>query len=161
MSAFAVKTTFDGAPSLLRLGSEGYAFDRADQAGAVYTVRVSRRFVAQHYLTVPDCGPENELHSHRFEVLVELAGSTLSDHDYLVDIDDLSLHVDDLVEAYTDVTLNDQPGFAGHNPSVERFTKVFCDRLLERVETARIEHARVCMREDETARVCYETELSR
>lgn len=123
-------------------------------------VRVSRRFVAQHYLTVPDCGPENELHSHRFEVSVELAGSTLSPHDYLVDIDELSSQVDDLVETYTDVTLNDQPGFAGHNPSVERFAQVFCDRLLESVETARIEQATVCMREDETARACYETKLS-
>lgn len=126
----------------------------------MYTVRVSRRFVAQHYLTVPDCGPENELHSHRFEVSVELAGSTLSAHDYLIDIDELTARVDDLVEAYTDVTLNDQPRFAGHNPSVERFVRVFCDRLLESVETARIEQATVCMREDETARVCYETELS-
>jgi len=126
----------------------------------VYTVRVSRRFVAQHYLTVPDCGPENELHSHRFKVSVELAGSTLSAHDYLIDIDELTARVDDLVEAYTDVTLNDQPRFAGHNPSVERFVRVFCDRLLESVESARIEQATVCMHEDETARVCYETDLS-
>jgi len=123
----------------------------------MYTVSVSRQFIAQHFLTVPDCGPENELHSHHFTVTVELAGPALTTHDYLIDIDELSARVDELVAAYADVTLNDQPAFAGHNPSVERFARVFCDRLLERVDTDAIERATVRMREDDTARVSYET----
>lgn len=125
----------------------------------MYTVSVSRRFVAQHFLTVPDCGPENELHSHRYEVTVDLAGPELNEHDYLVDIDDLSRRVDELVGEYADATLNDRPRFEGYNPSVERFARVFCDRLLAGIDTAGIETATVRIREDDTAWASYETDL--
>lgn len=125
----------------------------------MYTVRVSRRFIAQHFLTVPDAGPENELHSHRFEVEVEVAGPELNEHDYLVDIDDLAGRIDELVDEYADATLNDRPRFEGYNPSVERFARVFCDRLLDEdgIDTDGIESATVRMWEDGTASASYET----
>lgn len=125
----------------------------------MYTVRVSRRFIAQHFLTVPDAGPENELHSHRFEVEVEVAGPELNEHDYLVDIDDLAGRADELADEYADATLNDRPRFEGDNPSVERFARVFCDRLLAGIDTDGIETATVTMWEDETAAASYETTL--
>jgi 6-pyruvoyltetrahydropterin/6-carboxytetrahydropterin synthase len=123
----------------------------------VYTVRVSRRFIAQHFLTVPDPGPEGELHSHRFEVDVAVAGPELNEHDYLVDIDELAGRIDELVDEYADATLNDRPRFEGYNPSVERFARVFCERLLEGIETDGIETATVTMWEDEAAAASYET----
>ncbi|WP_218827775.1 6-pyruvoyl trahydropterin synthase family protein [Halorubrum halodurans] len=123
----------------------------------MYTVRVSRRFIAQHFLTVPDPGPEGELHSHRFEVDVAVAGPELNEHDYLVDIDELAGRVDELVDEYADATLNDRPRFEGYNPSVERFARVFCERLLEGIGTDGIETATVTMWEDEAAAASYET----
>ncbi|NBC84889.1 MAG: 6-carboxytetrahydropterin synthase, partial [Bacteroidetes bacterium] len=40
----------------------------------MYELMVRRDFIAQHYLTVPDAGPENEWHSHHFTIEVELQG---------------------------------------------------------------------------------------
>lgn len=127
----------------------------------MYTVSVTRTFVAQHFLTVPDCGSENELHSHRFEVEVQLSGPELNEHAYLVDIDDLSARVDELVDEYTDATLNDRPRFEGYNPSVERFARVFCDRLRSGTDTTGVETVRVKIWEDDAAWAAYETALSR
>ena len=64
----------------------------------MYTLRVARDFVAQHYLTVPDCGPENEWHSHHFEIELILEGPSLNEHGYLVDI----VEVEDLLESRVD-----------------------------------------------------------
>ncbi|MFT4881103.1 MAG: 6-pyruvoyltetrahydropterin/6-carboxytetrahydropterin synthase, partial [Salinirussus sp.] len=40
----------------------------------MYTTTVRTDFVAQHYLTVPDPGPEGEPHSHHYEVELEFRG---------------------------------------------------------------------------------------
>ena len=61
----------------------------------MYTVTVTDDFIAQHYLTVPDPGPEGEVHSHHYAVELELAGEDLDEYDYLVDID----AVDDVLAA--------------------------------------------------------------
>ena len=45
----------------------------------MYTVTVTRSFVAQHFLTVPDPGPEGERHSHTFDVEARLAGPELDE----------------------------------------------------------------------------------
>ena len=40
----------------------------------MYTVSVMADFIAQHYLTVPDPGPEGEIHSHHYEAELTLEG---------------------------------------------------------------------------------------
>ncbi|MEF8757322.1 MAG: 6-carboxytetrahydropterin synthase, partial [Halobacteriales archaeon] len=42
-----------------------------------YELTVTRDFVAQHFLTVPDPGPEGVRHSHHFTVEVRFGGSEL------------------------------------------------------------------------------------
>ena len=54
----------------------------------MYATTVRTDFVAQHYLTVPNPGPEGELHSHQFRVELEFRGPELDQYDYVVDIDD-------------------------------------------------------------------------
>ena len=70
----------------------------------MYQLMVRRDFVAQHYLTVPNCGPENEWHSHHFEMEVVLEGEELNQHGYLVDIVDVEETLDALVDRYRDAT---------------------------------------------------------
>jgi 6-pyruvoyltetrahydropterin/6-carboxytetrahydropterin synthase len=94
---------------------------------------VSRDFVAQHYLTVPNCGPENEWHSHRFEVEVLLEGEELNQNGYLVDIVEVEDAIDALVNRYRDATLNDLMEFEGLNPSIEHFSRIFCESLQEQL----------------------------
>lgn len=124
----------------------------------MYTVGVSREFVAQHVLIVPDPGPEGEVHSHSYELDVRLRGSSLNEHGYLLDIDALFDAVEDLVDRYRDEILNDLPEFEGLNPSVEHFARIVCERLSDRLDAPHVETARVKLWEDDVAWAAYEPE---
>lgn len=117
----------------------------------MYELMVCRDFVAQHFLTVPNCGPENEWHSHHFEVEVLLEGASLNEHGYLVDIDDVKTALDALVDRYRDHTLNDLPEFEGLNPSIEHFSRIFCTSLQERLNAPTLDAITVKIWEDEEA----------
>ncbi|MFD1600130.1 6-pyruvoyl trahydropterin synthase family protein [Halobellus rarus] len=96
-----------------------------------YELTVERSFIAQHYLTVPDPGPEGVVHSHQFTVELRFSGSTLGEYGYLVDIDAVDALLDDLEARYRDALLNDLPEFEGLNPSIEHFARLFGDRVAE------------------------------
>lgn len=121
----------------------------------MYAVSVSRSFVAQHYLTVPDPGPEGTLHSHRYGVEATFRGPALGEYGYLVDIDEVAEAMDVLAERYRDRTLNDLPAFEGANPSAERFARILGDRLLERLNPPAATELRVDVTEDDIARVAH------
>lgn len=121
----------------------------------MYTVTVSRDFPAQHYLTVPNPGPEGELHTHHYEAVVRLSGESLDEYGYLVNIDDVEAALDTLEDRYRDVTLNDLSEFEG-NPSVERFARHFCERLLDALDAPHVDQVRVTMWEGETAAGSFE-----
>jgi len=124
-----------------------------------YELTVTRDFVAQHYLTVPDPGPEGEPHSHQFTVEVRFAGPSLGEYGYLVDIDDVNAVLDDLEERYRDALLNDLPEFEGVNPSVERFARLFGDRIEAALEDANPTRLAVRLWEDESAWASHRREL--
>jgi 6-pyruvoyltetrahydropterin/6-carboxytetrahydropterin synthase len=121
----------------------------------MYELMVRRDFVAQHFLTVPDCGPENEWHSHHFEVEILLEGPELNEHGYLVDIVEVEEALDALVNRYRDATLNDLPEFEGLNPSIEHFSRIFCTSLQETLATGHLETVAVKIWEDEDAWASY------
>ena len=126
---------------------------------AMYSVTLSRTFVAQHYLTVPAPGPEGELHSHAYTVEATFRGPELDDVGYLVDIDDVARAMDDTVEEFRDETLNDLPAFEGKNPSAERLGRAFADSLLERLAPELVTELEIEVQEDDVATVGYRTEL--
>lgn len=125
----------------------------------MYTVTVRRDFVAQHFLTVPDPGPEGDLHSHRYTAEVRLAGPDLNQYGYLADIDDVEAELDDAVERYRDATLNDLPEFEGLNPSLEHFARLFGRRFWEGLNAPEVESLTVELREDEVARASHQREV--
>jgi 6-pyruvoyltetrahydropterin/6-carboxytetrahydropterin synthase len=95
----------------------------------VYTLAVKRSFVAQHYLIGGDWGPENNWHSHHYQLELILEGQALDTHGYLVDIVDVERNLEAVVAYYRDKTLNDLPEFEGLNPSIEHFTRIVCQSL--------------------------------
>lgn len=95
----------------------------------MYSVAVRRAFVAQHYLVGGDFGAENEWHSHHYRVEVRCDGPELDEHGFLVDIDDLRRRLEAQVVRFRDHTLNDDPAFAGLNPSVEHFARILAEGL--------------------------------
>lgn len=121
----------------------------------MYQLMVCRDFVAQHFLTVPNCGPENEWHSHHFEVEVILEGAALNEHGYLVDIVEVKDAINALVARYKDHTLNDLPEFEGLNPSIEHFARIVCTALQDRLSTSNLEAITVKIWEDDEAWASY------
>ena len=121
----------------------------------MYTLRVQRDFVAQHFLTVPDSGPENEWHSHHFEIEVLLEGEELNQNGYLVDIMKVEEALDRILQRYRDATLNDLPEFEEMNPSIEHFSRIVCTSLREQVPTDTLTGMTVRIWEDESAWAAY------
>jgi len=114
-----------------------------------YELTVSRAFIAQHFLTVPDPGPEGEVNSHRFTVELQFAGPELGPSGYLVNIDDVHDILDDVEGRYRDALLNDLPEFEGLNPSVEHFTRLIGDRVESAFENPTPTHLTVRVWEDD------------
>lgn len=125
----------------------------------MYTVTVSDSLVAQHFLTVPDPGPEGSVHSHHFEVSVRFRGESLNEYGYLVDIDAATEALSRVAEHYRDETLNELPEFEGRNPSVEHFARLFGDRLLTEIDAPQVDDLRVKVWEDDTAWAAHERHL--
>jgi 6-pyruvoyltetrahydropterin/6-carboxytetrahydropterin synthase len=124
----------------------------------MYTVAVARDFLAQHYLFGGDWGAENEWHSHHYRVEVQLAGATLDEHGYLVDIVDIERHLEALVDRYRDRTLNDLPEFEGLNPSIEHFARMFCQAFSDRVQAPNLGAITIQIWENEIAWASYRQE---
>jgi len=113
-------------------------------------------FVAQHYLTVPNPGPEGEPHSHHYEVELRFRGPELNEFDYLVDIDDAEAALAELAERYRDTMLNELPEFEAANPSVERFARVVFERVTDAVTDDTVTELRVTVWEDDEAAASYD-----
>jgi 6-pyruvoyltetrahydropterin/6-carboxytetrahydropterin synthase len=124
-----------------------------------YRLMVRREFVAQHFLTVPDPGPEGEVHSHVFTAEVEFAGPELGEYGYLVDIDAVENVLDDLMARYRDTLLNDLPEFGDKNPSVERFARLFGDRVADALADPTPTRLTVRLWEDDLAWASHERAL--
>jgi 6-pyruvoyltetrahydropterin/6-carboxytetrahydropterin synthase len=121
----------------------------------MYTVAVKRDFVGQHFLIGGDWGAENQRHSHHYVVEVQLEGATLDRHGYLVDIVDIEHHLESLVARYRDKTLNELPEFAGLNPSIEHFSRIFCEALSERIAAPNITTVTIKIWENDIAWAAY------
>lgn len=125
----------------------------------MYRVAVKRDFIAQHYLIGGDWGPENELHAHHYQVEVQLEGTELDQHGYLVDIVAIEASLEALTERYRDRTLNDLPEFAGLNPSIEHFSRILCESLAAKLDTPNLNALSVILWENEIAWASYRHEL--
>ncbi len=121
----------------------------------MYSVTVRTAFIAQHFLVGGDWGAENERNSHRYVLEVQLDGSHLDEHGYLVDIVQVESALAEVGSAYTDQLLNDLPEFAGLNPSVEHFARILCQRLTPQLAAPNLSSIAVRVWENEFASAGY------
>jgi 6-pyruvoyltetrahydropterin/6-carboxytetrahydropterin synthase len=125
----------------------------------MYTLAVKRSLIAQHYLFGGDWGPENEPHSHHYQIEVQLQGQELDRHGYLVDIVEVEARLEELLDYYRDKTLNDLPEFEGLNPSIEHFARLFCHTLRQQLQAPNLTALQVTIWENEIAWTAYRQEL--
>ena len=121
----------------------------------MYTLSVKRDFIARHYLIGGDWGPENFPNSHHYVLELQMSGSELDQHGYLVDIVDVEKHLDEIVNYYKDQMLNDKPEFADSNPSIEHFARILATSLSERIKADNITALKVILWENESAWAAY------
>lgn len=121
----------------------------------MYSVAVKRDFIAQHFLIGGDWGAENQLHSHHYQVEVQLEGQELDRHGYLVDIVDIEHKLDSLVAYFRDRTLNELPEFAGLNPSIEHFSRILCQAFAARITAPNISEVMLKIWENDIAWAAY------
>ena len=121
----------------------------------MYTLGVRRDFIARHFLIGGDWGAENFPNSHHYVLELQLEGSELDQHGYLVDIVDVEKHLDEIVSYYKDQMLNDKPEFAGLNPSIEHFARILATSLSERIKATNISAVKVVLWENEIAWAAY------
>lgn len=125
----------------------------------MYSLRMNRRFVAHHFLTVPDCGEENEWHAHVYGLEVTLEGDDLDANGYLIDIVDFDQKLGELIRRYRNATLNDLPEFEGLNPSIEHFARLLCLALARQISAANVTGLGVRVFEDDIASASFTTPL--
>jgi 6-pyruvoyltetrahydropterin/6-carboxytetrahydropterin synthase len=125
----------------------------------MYELSIHRAFDAQHYLIGGDWGDENELHTHRYGLEVRISGSALDQHGFLLDIVDLSAHLDALVGKYSNLVLNDSPAFASLNPSIEHFARIVASELAPHLAQPNLQQLLVRISEDDIGWASYTLEL--
>ena len=126
----------------------------------MYTLAVRRNFIARHFLIGGDWGPENFPNSHHYVLELGLRAKELDEHGYLVDIVDVSRHLDELVGYFGEKMLNDLPEFKGLNPSLEHFARILATALDQRLAAANLSGLKVILWENESAWAAYEIERS-
>ncbi len=121
----------------------------------MYSVAVERDFVARHFLIGGDWGAENQEHPHHYRVEVQLEGTELDEHHYLVDITAILAALDEIERRYRDQVLNALPEFKGDNPSVEHFSRVIWQRLAQRLSAPNVKAMTVKVWETASAWAAY------
>ncbi len=124
----------------------------------MYTLAVRRDFIARHFLIGGDWGPENFPNSHHYLLELQLRARQLDEHGYLVDIVDVSHHLDDLVGYFSEKMLNDLPEFTGLNPSLEHFARILAMALDERIKAQSLCGLQVRLWENDKAWASYDIE---
>jgi len=122
----------------------------------MYELGIKRDFIARHFLIGGDWGPENFPNSHHYVLELQLEGSELDQHGYLVDIVDVEKRLDDIVNYYKEQMLNEKPEFAGLNPSLENFARILAISLSERIKAENISEIKVVLWENDSAWAAYE-----
>jgi len=125
----------------------------------MYSVAVKRDFIAQHYLVGGDWGSENSPHSHHYRVEVQLEGTRLDQHGYLVDIVAIENALEALVACYRDRTLNELPEFTGLNPSIEHFARILCQAMAAGIRAENLQAITVKLWENEIAWASYRLQV--
>jgi 6-pyruvoyltetrahydropterin/6-carboxytetrahydropterin synthase len=122
----------------------------------MYELGIKRDFIARHFLVGGDWGPENFPNSHHYVLELQLEGSELDQHGYLVDIVEVDKNLDEIVNYYKEQMLNEKPEFAGLNPSIENFARILATSLSERIKAKNISEIKVVLWENESAWAAYE-----
>ena len=120
-----------GRGSDLRRGPERATFNVSGDR-RMYELIVEAEFSAAHRLRAYD-GACEKLHGHNWRVEMTVAGDRLNDLGMAMDFQDLKRILNEVVECFDHVFLNDLPEFKTRNPTTENCARVIFERCAERM----------------------------
>ena len=124
----------------------------------MYTLGVRRDFIARHFLIGGDWGPENFPNSHHYVLELQLVAEELDGHGYLVDIVDVTNHLNELIGHFAEEMLNELPEFKDLNPSLEHFARILATGLNDRIKAAGLRGLKVILWENASAWAAFEVD---
>ena len=118
----------------------------------MYRVSVRKHFDAAHYLRGYR-GKCEEIHGHRFEVVVTVEAEKLNDIGIAYDFAEIKKHLGEVLERFDHVCLNDISPFDEINPSSENIAATTYEELTRRLSGVTI--SRVEVWESPDSKVAY------
>jgi 6-pyruvoyltetrahydropterin/6-carboxytetrahydropterin synthase len=98
----------------------------------MYEITVEKHFEAAHFLRGYKGKCEN-VHGHRYRVVVRIEAEKLNNIDLAYDFTDLKKHLRGILERYDHTCLNDVPPFDKVNPSAENIAATIYNELKEKL----------------------------
>lgn len=98
----------------------------------MYGITVEKHFDAAHYLRGYQ-GKCEEMHGHRYRVLVKISADRLNDIGLAYDFSDLKRHLKEIIDRFDHTCLNDVPPFDKINPSSENIAATVYGELREKL----------------------------
>ncbi len=120
----------------------------------MYEISIRGDFDAAHALRGYQGKCEN-LHGHRFEVVVTISSAVLNDIGIAYDFADLKQHLRAILSRFDHTNLNEVPPFNRSNPSSENLAVTIFEDLKSRLSGAPVKLVSVEVRESPTSRVKY------
>jgi 6-pyruvoyltetrahydropterin/6-carboxytetrahydropterin synthase len=102
----------------------------------MYEISVEKHFDAAHYLRDYQGKCEN-LHGHRYTIIVKVSAEKLNDIGLAYDFTDLKRHLNDILDRFDHTCLNDVKPFDKINPSAENIASVIYKELKKSLGAAR------------------------
>lgn len=94
----------------------------------MYEIVVEQHFEAAHFLRGYQGKCEN-IHGHRYSVIVRLKAVRLNDIGLAYDFTDVKRHLKGILTRFDHTSLNDIPPFDKINPSAENIARMFFEEL--------------------------------
>ena len=120
----------------------------------MYELEITKHFSGAHSLTgyPGDC---RKLHGHNWQVTVYLQAAELDEIGIALDFKILKKELNEVIDRFDHVYLNDLPEFAQCNPTSENLARIIYKELSKRLNDERIKVTRISVEESAGSRASY------
>ena len=120
----------------------------------MYELEITKQFSGAHSLTgyPGDC---RKLHGHNWQVTVYLQAVELDEIGIALDFKILKKELNEVIDRFDHVYLNDLPEFAKCNPTSENIARIIYTELAKRLNDDRIRITKVSVEESPGSRASY------
>ena len=120
----------------------------------MYELEITKQFSGAHSLTgyPGDC---RKLHGHNWQVTVYLQANKLDEIGIALDFKILKKELNEVIDRFDHVYLNDLAEFAGCNPTSENIARIIYCELGQRLNDDRVKVTKVSVEESPGSRASY------